>query len=65
MNTYLVCELLKIKEKYEKHFNEKFGIYDKAIKQILSIKYISKANDYKIFIGRDLKNLENKINVKI
>jgi len=36
LNTYLICRLLKLKEKYEYTFNEKLTMYDTKIKQILN-----------------------------
>ena len=36
LETYLICRLLKLKEKYEYIFNEKLTMYDKKIKQILN-----------------------------
>ena len=33
LETYLVCRLLKLKDKYEYIFKEKLTIYDKIIKQ--------------------------------
>ena len=55
----------KNKEKYEKYFNEKLTIYDNTIKKILNINYIPKAKDYNIIINNDLKELADKMNIKI
>ena len=40
LNSYLLCRLLKLKEKYEYIFKEKLTIYNKIIKQVLDTEYI-------------------------
>ena len=34
LNTYLICRLFKLKEKYKYIFEEKLTMYDKKIKQL-------------------------------
>ena len=60
LNTYLVCRLLKLKEKYEYIFNEKLTMYDKKIKQILNTKDIPSSTFNKKFIVKRLKELGEK-----
>ncbi len=55
LNTYLVCRLLNLKEKYKYIFNEKLTIYDKKIKQILNTKDIPSSIFNKKFIVKRLK----------
>ncbi len=65
LNTYLVCRLLKLKEKYEYIFNEKLTMYDKKIKQILNTKDIPSSTFNKKFIVKRLKELGEKEGYKI
>ena len=50
LETYLVCRLLKLKEKYEYIFKEKLTMYDKIIKQILDTEDIPSSAYYKRYI---------------
>ena len=65
LETYLVCRLLKLKEKYEYIFNEKLTMYDKKIKQILNTKDIPSSIFNKKFIVKRLKELGEKEGYKI
>ena len=65
LNTYLICRLLKLKEKYEYIFNEKLTMYDKKIKQILNTKDIPSSTFNKKFIVKRLKELGEKEGYKI
>ena len=60
LNTYLICRLLKLKEKYEYIFNEKLTMYDKKIKQILNTNDIPSSVNCKRFITQKLKYLGEK-----
>ena len=61
LNTYLICRLLKLKEKYEYTFNEKLTMYDSKIKQILKTKHIPSSINYKRFITQKLIYIGEKI----
>ena len=60
LNTYLVCRLLKLKEKYEYIFKEKLTMYDKIIKQLLDTEYIPSSVFNKRYIIKRLKELGEK-----
>ena len=65
MDTYLICRLLKVKEKYESYFIEKLTIYEKVINKILHADYISKSDDANKFLINNLKHLADELNIKI
>ena len=65
LDTYLICRLLKVKEKYECYFNEKLTMYDKVIKKILYVDYIPKSDDTNNFLINNLKQLADELNIKI
>ena len=50
LNTYLICRLLKLKDKYEYIFNEKLTMYDKVIKEVININDIH--SKIKIFMRK-------------
>ena len=60
LNTYLICRLLKLKEKYEYIFNEKLTMYDTKIKQLINTNVILSSINYKRFITQKLKYLGEK-----
>ena len=60
LNTYLICRLLKLKQKYEYIFNEKSTMYNKIIKEIVYINDIPSNVYYNSFITQKLKYLGEK-----
>ena len=60
LETYLVCRLLKLKEKYEYIFKEKLTMYDKIIKQVLDTEDIPSSAFNKKYIIKRLKELGEK-----
>ena len=55
LETYLVCRLLKLKEKYEYIFKEKLTMYDKRIKQILDTEDIPSSAYNKRYIIKRIR----------
>ena len=58
LNTYLICRLLKLKDKYE--YILKLTMYNKVIKEVLNMKDIPSIVHCKRFINQKLKLLGEK-----